>query len=75
MPKTRRAARLIANAAHHDLFPEPSPGFAVLQSLSIWQAEEAVANLPLRLAVRMHCGYQVLVGRTLDNQAALHGYF
>jgi hypothetical protein len=24
--------------------------------VSVWQAEEAVANLPLRLAVRAHCG-------------------
>jgi hypothetical protein len=29
------------------------PGFAVLMSRSGWQAEEAVANLPLRLAVRV----------------------
>jgi hypothetical protein len=35
-----------------------SPGFAVLPSHSIWQAEEAVANLPLRLAVRVRCGHQ-----------------
>ena len=32
------------------------PGFAVLISRSVWQAEEAVASLPLRLAVRVHCG-------------------
>ena len=25
---------------------------------SVWQAEEAVANLPVRLAVRMHCAHQ-----------------
>ena len=24
----------------------------------VWQAEEAVANLPLRVAVRVHCGHQ-----------------
>ena len=29
---------------------------------SVWQAEEAVANLPLRLAVRVHCGHPVLRG-------------
>ncbi len=28
----------------------------------IWQAEETVGNLPLRLAVRVHCGHQVLRG-------------
>ena len=27
-----------------------------------WQAEEAVTNLPLRLAVRVHCGHQVRRG-------------
>jgi hypothetical protein len=37
-------------------------GFAVLISRSVWQAEEAVANLPLRLAVRVHCSHQVLRG-------------
>jgi hypothetical protein len=30
--------------------------------VSVWQAEEAVANLPLRLAVRGHCGHHVLTG-------------
>jgi hypothetical protein len=30
--------------------------------VSVWQAEEAVANLPLRLAVRVHCGHQVWWG-------------
>ena len=38
------------------------PGFAVSISRSVWQAEEAVANLPLRLAVRVHCGHQVWRG-------------
>ncbi len=38
------------------------PGFAVWVSRSVWQAEEAVANLPLRLAVRVHCGHQVRRG-------------
>jgi hypothetical protein len=41
------------------LFPRAFlPGFAVWISRSGWQAEEAVANLPLRLAVRVHCGHQ-----------------
>ena len=38
------------------------PGFAFLMRFSVWQAEEAVANLPLRLAVRAHCGHTVLRG-------------
>ena len=42
--------------------PRVRRGFAVLISRSVWQAEEAVANLPLRLAVRVHCGHQVLRG-------------
>ena len=28
----------------------------------VWQAEEAVANLPLRVAVRVRCGHQVRRG-------------
>jgi hypothetical protein len=56
----RRAARLRACAARGNPFPEPSvPGFAVLISRSVCQAEEAVASLQLRLAVRVHCGPQV----------------
>jgi hypothetical protein len=31
------------------------PGFAALESRSVWQAEEAVAYLPLRVAVRVRC--------------------
>ena len=38
------------------------PGFAVWISRSVWQAEEAVANLPLRLAVRAHCGQPSVAG-------------
>jgi hypothetical protein len=34
------------------------PDFAFLMCFSVWQAEEAVANLPVRLAVRVHCGHQ-----------------
>ena len=34
-----------------------SPGFLSFGILLVWQAEEAVANLPLRLAVRGHCGH------------------
>jgi hypothetical protein len=59
----RRAARFRAHASHRDLFSRAFfPGFAVLTSRSVLQAEEAVANLhnlPLRVAVRLHCGYQV----------------
>ena len=29
-----------------------------MESRSVWQAEEAAANLPLHLAVRVHCGHQ-----------------
>ncbi len=55
--------------------PPPPPRSPASQSLSllgralqfaypvlVWQAEEAVANLPLRLAVRGHCGQQVRRG-------------
>jgi hypothetical protein len=34
------------------------PGFSVAPSRSVWQAEEAVANLPLRKAVSVRCGRQ-----------------
>jgi hypothetical protein len=34
-------------------------GLCIWVSRSVWQAEEAVANLPLRLAVRGRCGHQV----------------
>jgi hypothetical protein len=41
---------------HAAIFPRAFlPGFAVSIPRSVWQAEEAVANLPLRLAVRVHC--------------------
>ncbi len=32
--------------------------FSVQGSRWVWQAEEAVADLPLRLAVRVHCGFK-----------------
>ena len=38
------------------------PGFAVSISRSVLQAKEAVANLPLRLAVRVHSGHPVWRG-------------
>ncbi len=37
------------------------------------QAEEAVANLPLRLAVRVHCGHQILAGYSRGTRS-LQGY-
>ena len=63
-------------AARHDpCFPqEPSwPGFAVPISRSVWQAEEAVANLPLLLAVRVHCGHQACDGRRERNSTGTLG--
>jgi hypothetical protein len=64
-----QAARLFAPASHRHLFPRSL--FARLCSFTIlprpvWQAEEAVANLPLRLAVRVHCGCQVGRGSPWD---------
>ena len=59
----RWAARLRAHAARRNLFFGAClPGFAVSISRSVLQAKEAVANLPLRLAVRVHCGHQVRRG-------------
>jgi hypothetical protein len=46
-------------------FPPPEPSCRALQfrnPVRFWQAEDAVANLPLRLAVRVHCGHQVRRG-------------
>jgi hypothetical protein len=44
----------------------PEPACRALQfsinPVWVWQAEEAVANLPLRLAVRVHCGHRVRRG-------------
>jgi hypothetical protein len=53
-----------------------SPGFAVSPPHPVWQAAEAVANLPLRLAVRVHCGCQVGRGsRGMPNPPrVLEGY-
>jgi hypothetical protein len=48
------------HAAHPPPPPPPPSLLAGLRSFdipfSVGQAEEAVANLPLRLAVRVHCG-------------------
>ena len=85
------AARLRTDAARRDLFPSSHLvglcSFAIL--IRSWQAEEAVANLPLRLAVRVHCRHQVRWGplgvlihsmgipeysqRTLGGTYSLHG--
>jgi hypothetical protein len=48
-------------------------GFAVWISLSLWQAEEAVANLPLRSAVRVHCGQPSFAGYSKGTHS-LPGY-
>jgi hypothetical protein len=50
------------------------PGFAISILRSVWQAEEAVANLPLRLAVRAHCGHQVRRGSPWGTEEALNGF-
>jgi hypothetical protein len=64
IPCTLRAARLCARAACRDLSSRAFlPGSPVLVPFSVWQAEEAVANLPLRLAVRVRCGHQAWRGR------------
>jgi hypothetical protein len=81
MPSTlRRAAGCTppcTRALHEGSAAEPSwPGFAVSPSRSVWQAEEAVANLPLRLAVRLRCGYPVwrgFRGILKRHSAASHG--
>jgi hypothetical protein len=49
-----------------------SPGFAVSISRSVWQAEEAVANLSVRLAVRVSCAQHD--GVSWGTEEALHGY-
>ena len=41
--------------------------------VSVWQAEEAVANLPLRLAVRLHCGHPSSAWCARGTEEALHG--
>jgi hypothetical protein len=65
--------------------PEPAsfPGFAFWVSRSVWgnfgQAEEAVANLPLRLAVRVRCSQPSFAGysrgtRSLQGHTVLTPY-
>jgi hypothetical protein len=59
------AARLFAHVAHRDRRPGAFLLGRALQfghPVSVWQAEEAVANLPLRLAVRVHCGHPSSAG-------------
>ncbi len=77
-----RPARRMLNAATrgrlyvsmHTLHATPSwPGFAAVPSRTVWQAEEAVANLPLRLAVRVHCGRPSSAGYSRGTHS-LHGY-
>jgi hypothetical protein len=52
---TRGGWRVSVHAPHAAIyFPEPScRALQFLISRSVWQAEEAVANLPVRLAVRV----------------------
>ncbi len=73
------------HAARHDPPPPPPPPPSVpsrsplgraLQfgyPVWVWQAEEAVANLPLRLAVRVHCGQPSLEGYSRRTHS-LHGH-
>jgi hypothetical protein len=55
----------------------PEPSCRALQfwsPVSVGQAEEAVANLPLRLAVRVHCGRRSLAGYSRGTEEAVTGY-
>ena len=85
-PARRRIERLRSRGRLHVSLHPPHtaifspaaclPGFAVSPPRPVWQAEEAVANLPLRLAVRVHCGRQVGRGsRGMPNPPrVLEGY-
>jgi hypothetical protein len=42
--------------------------------VSVWQAEEAVANLPLRVAVRVHCGHQACAQHDRAHAGVLQGH-
>jgi hypothetical protein len=53
---------------------EPScRAFQFHHPVSVWQAEEAVANLPLRLEVRVHCGRPSSAGYSRGTRS-LQGY-
>ena len=52
LTRARRPARPYAQVDDAHL-TRPSP-----HCFRVWQAEEAVASLPLRVAVRVHCGHQ-----------------
>ena len=70
---TLRAVSMRARRAHRRQIPIPSLADPQTETVDLdypllctfgvpfrfGQAEEAVANLPLRLAVRVHCGHQV----------------
>ena len=62
-PSTQRPASPCTRAARRIFSRRPLGG--ALQfgyPIRVWQAEEAVANLPLRLAVRVRCGHPSLAG-------------
>ena len=64
LPCQSSARRRTEHAATHG-GAAPSGSLAGLCNLDtpfVWQAEEAVANLPLRSAVRVHCGHHVRRG-------------
>jgi hypothetical protein len=55
---TRGVLLVSVNTAHTRFFPPSLLArlYSLRHSVSVWQAEEAVSNLPLRLAVRGRCG-------------------
>ena len=73
---TRGGLNVSVHTPHTAIFPpEPSwPGFAISIFRLVWQAEEAVANLPLRLAVRVRSGCQVGRGSPWGTEEALNGF-
>jgi hypothetical protein len=59
---TRGRQYVCVHMPHAAIPPLPAALLAGLCSSTtrpVWQAEEAVANLPLRLAVRAHCGHHI----------------
>ncbi len=76
-PKARAAGLRVSVHMPHDAIV--FPGSLLCRALQFchqfrsWQAEEAVANVPLRLAVRVHCGHQVRRGTIRGTEEALSG--
>jgi hypothetical protein len=78
---TRSGLHISVHAEAQSVPVAPLAGLCRFGIPSVWQAEEAVANLPLRLAVRVRCGHQacaqhdgVHVGYSSGTRLVLYGF-